>query len=114
MAGKCCNVSISISSKLVLLVLFVMVRISYVSIEAMGKHDWIAECHTEEDLSSWRLWRDYVQPEGQRLEGHEVNIQCDVQCPLYCTCSLGNITEIIASYVQMESYQLLAYLIHLM
>ena len=71
--------------KLALVLLFVVLRAPGVFITADDQNGFLVECN-DEDTSSWNPYWVYPDPEGTK---------CDIQCPLVCSCSLGNYSEVI-------------------
>ena len=85
MAGHHCDLALirdrNVCRKIVLLVLLIMLRLPGESIMASGHHGSIngAPCYVTENLSPWNPYC----------------IKCDIQCPVDCSCSLGNFTEVL-------------------
>ena len=77
-----------LSFKLLLAISFVVLRSLGVSITADNQNGLVADC-TDEAVSSWHPW--------WYTASHETNgTKCNIQCPLNCSCSLGNYSEVIS------------------
>ena len=85
MAGYHFDLCLLFSFKLLLVVLFVVMRAPGIFITANDHSGWIAECK-DEDVSSWHPLWIYEVPEGTK---------CYIQCTLDCTSILGNYSEVI-------------------
>ena len=73
--------------KLALVVYFIFLSPD-VFVSANDQNGFLVQCF-HEDVSSWHQWWYW--------SSHATNgTKCNVQCPLNCTCSLGNVTDVIA------------------
>ena len=88
MAGCCRDFCSPFSFKLLLVVLFVVLQSLDVFITAKDQNGWVAKCQ-DEAVSSWR---PYWYPSSNVTNG----TKCNIQCPLNCSCSLGNYNEVIS------------------
>ena len=75
------------SSKPVLVLLFVVLHTPNVFITADDTNGFLVVCNNE-DVSFWHPWWTPLFPEGTK---------CGIHCPLDCSCSIGNYSEIIVN-----------------
>ena len=69
------------------LVVLIVLRASDVFITADAQNGRVAECKTDQ-TSSWHQYWKYPVPNGTK---------CDINCPLDCSCNLGNYSEVIVN-----------------
>ena len=85
MAGHA-DLCLLFSSKLALVLFLVVLKAPCVFITADDQNGFLVECK-DEAVSTWHWWIPLF-PEGTK---------CDIHCPLDCSCSLGNYSEVIVN-----------------
>ena len=85
MADQGCNLCLLGFSKILLMVIFFGVFFK------ANSHGWSIECYEDPDVSLWNTVYEWYPLLFSSYNG----TKCSIRCPLHCTCSLGNFSEVV-------------------